>query len=115
MRFCTVAGVTLALLAAALPARAEAPARQRDDSASEKLGLKLALQCWTFNRLTFFETVDQARALGVRYLEMYPGQRLKPDSQEKVNRDMNDEMIAEIKKKLADAGGIRLVAYGVDG
>ena len=28
---------------------------------------------------------------------------------------MSDETIAEIKKKLADAGGLKLVAYGVDG
>ena len=27
---------------------------------------------------------------------------------------MNDETIAEVKKKLADAGGLKLVAYGVD-
>ena len=42
--------------------------------------MKLSLQCWTFNRLSFFETVDRAAALGVKYLEMYPGQKLKPGS-----------------------------------
>ena len=50
---------------------------KRDDSASEKLGMKLSLQCWTFNRLTFFETVDKAVGLGVKYLEIFPGQKLK--------------------------------------
>jgi sugar phosphate isomerase/epimerase len=103
-----------ALLALALPAWA-ADTGKRDDSASEKLGIKLSLQCWTFNKLTFFETVDRAAALGVKYLEMYPGQKLKPGSDAKVNRNMSDEMVDEIKKKLADAGGIKLVAYGVDG
>jgi sugar phosphate isomerase/epimerase len=93
---------------------ADPPASQRDDSASEKLGMKLSLQCWTFNRLTFFETVDKAVGLGVKYLEIYPGQKLKPGSKESVNRNMNEETIAEIKKKLADAGGLKLVAYGVD-
>jgi sugar phosphate isomerase/epimerase len=88
---------------------------KRDDSASEKLGLKLSLQCWTYNRLTFFETVDRAAALGVKYLEIFPGQRLKPDSDVKVHRTMNEATIATIKKKLADAGGLQLVAYGVDG
>jgi sugar phosphate isomerase/epimerase len=103
------------LLALALPARAaDAPTKKRDDSASEKLGLKLSLQCWTFNKLTFFEAVDKAAELGVKYIEMYPGQTLKPGSTVKVNRTMNDETIAEIKKKLADAGGLKLVAYGVD-
>ena len=88
---------------------------KRDDAASEKLGIKLSLQCWTLRALTFFETVDKAAGLGVKYLEMFPGQKLKPGSDEKVSRNMSDETIAEIKKKLADAGGLKLVAYGVDG
>jgi sugar phosphate isomerase/epimerase len=102
-------GVTIPCLGA------DSPATKRDDSASEKLGMKLSLQCWTFNKLSFFETVDKAAALGIKYLEIYPGQKLKPDSDVKVNKDMSDETIAEIKKKLADAGGLKLVAYGVDG
>ena len=106
----------LTSLLAVLPCQAaDAPAAKRNDAASEKLGMKLSLQCWTFNKLTFFETVDKAVGLGVKYLEMYPGQLLKPGSTERVGRNMNDEMIAEIKKKLADAGGLKVVAYGVDG
>jgi sugar phosphate isomerase/epimerase len=88
---------------------------KRDDSASEKLGMKLSLQCWTFNRLTFFETVDKAVGLGVKYLEIFPGQKLKPGSNVTISRKMTDETLAEIKKKLADAGGLKIVAYGVDG
>jgi sugar phosphate isomerase/epimerase len=102
------------LVAAVVPGLAADAPRKRDDAASEKLGLRLSLQCWTYNRLSFFETVDRAAALGVKYLEMFPGQTLRPDSKEKVSKSMSDEMIAEIKKKLADAGGLKLVAYGVD-
>jgi sugar phosphate isomerase/epimerase len=94
---------------------AEVTKSTRDDSASEKLGLKLSLQCWTFNRLTFFETVDKAAALGIKYLEIYPGQKLRPGSKVNIGSDMSDETVAEIKKKLADAGGLKLVAYGVAG
>src|SRR5260370_20793492 len=104
--------VGLALIALALPCRAaEAPRSKRDDSASEKLGMKLSLQCWTFNKLTFFETVDKAVGLGVKYVEMYPGQKLKPGSDVVVNRGMNEETVAEIKKKLDDTKE-KLVAYG---
>ena len=113
LRYAAVSAV--ALLAVMPCFAADAPGGKRDDAASEKLGIKLSLQCWTLRQLTFFETVDKAAAMGVKYLEMYPGQKLKPGSDEKVNRNMNDAMIAEIKKKLADAGGLRLVAYGVDG
>jgi sugar phosphate isomerase/epimerase len=112
LRFVAIASV--ALLTALPCSAADAPAK-RDDSASEKLVIKLSLQCWTFNKLTFFETVDKAKELGVKYLEMFPGQKLKPGSNDTVNKNMNDAMIAEIKKKLADAGGLRVVAYGVDG
>jgi sugar phosphate isomerase/epimerase len=116
MRLTPSAWAATALLAATLPClAADAPASKRDDSASEKLGMKLSLQCWTFNRLSFFETVDRAAALGVKYLEMYPGQKLKPDSDVQINHNMSDETIAEIQKKLADAGGLKVIAYGVDG
>jgi sugar phosphate isomerase/epimerase len=115
VRLFLVASAAFVLGALALPApAADNPAAQRDDSASEKLGLKLSLQCWTFNRLTFFETVDKAKELGIKYLEMYPGQKLKPGSTEVIRRTMSDETAAEIKQKLADAGGLKLVAYGVD-
>ena len=103
------------LCLAALPClAADQTAGKRDDSASEKLGMKLSMQCWTYNKLTFFEAVDKAAGLGVKYVEMYPGQTLKPGSDVKVGKDMNDDAIAQVKKKLADAG-VKLVAYGVDG
>lgn len=116
MRTIYLAILTAALAVLAQPcSAADAAKAKRDDSASEKLGMKLSLQCWTFNRLTFFETVDKAKGLGIKYLEIFPGQKLKPGSDVKISRTMNDETIKEIKKKLADAGGLKLVAYGVDG
>ncbi|MGA2497379.1 MAG: sugar phosphate isomerase/epimerase [Tepidisphaeraceae bacterium] len=102
----------LAMLAMSLPGLA---ADKRDDSASEKLGIKVSLQCYTYRMITFFETVDKAAGMGIKYLEIYPGQKLKPGSNENVNRNMSDDVCDEIKKKLADAGGLKLVAYGVDG
>jgi sugar phosphate isomerase/epimerase len=105
--------VVVGLIVLVLPAMAADAPRKRDDSASEKLGIKLSMQCWTLRSLTFFEAADKAAGLGVKYLEMYPGQTLKPDSKEKVSRNMSDETIAEVKKKLADTG-MKLVAYGVD-
>ena len=85
----------------------------RNDAASEQLGLKLGLQCYTFRALTFMETVDKAAELGIRYLEIYPGQTLEPGSKEKISEKMSAETIAKIQKKLADAGGLKIVAYGV--
>jgi sugar phosphate isomerase/epimerase len=115
MRLVLATLLTAAVLAVTLPSLAADSKGKRDDAASEKLGMKLSLQCWTYNRLSFFETVDRAAALGIKYLEIYPGQKLKPGSKETISRNMSDEVVEEVKKKLADAGGLRLVAYGVDG
>ena len=106
-----LACLTLALIAVAPSLAADA---KRDDAASEKLGIKLSIQCWTLRMLTFTETVDKAAGMGVKYVEMFPGQKLKPGSEEKVGRNASPETNAEIKKKLAGAG-VKLVAYGVDG
>lgn len=107
---------TLALLTMALSGIASSKRGiKRDDSASEKLGIRLSLQCYTFRALTFFETVDEAAKMGIKYLEIYPGQKIKPGSDDTMNRNMSEANIADVKKKLADAGGLKLVAYGVDG
>ena len=109
-------GLLLATSTIAVAADAPASRPARDDSASEKLGLKLGLQCYTFRMLSFFETVDKAAQLGIKYLEIYPGQTLKPGSKSKTSMaSLTDEEIAEIKKKLADAGGLKVVCYGVAG
>ena len=115
LRYCAV--LAFVSIAMALPCltTALAQAGNRDDSAAEKLGLKLSLQCYTFRKLTFFETVDEAAKLGIKYLEIYPGQKLKPGSSSTTNSTMSDEVCNEIKKKLAEAGGLKLVAYGVAG
>jgi sugar phosphate isomerase/epimerase len=104
--------VTALLAMAAVPSLA-VDATKRDDSASEKLGLKLSMQCWTYNKLTFFEAVDRAARLGVKYVEAFPGQKVRPGSEEKMGPGMSEETIKEIKTKLKEAGGIRIVAFGV--
>ena len=71
MKLCPLVSLLVFLFAVVLPAySADGPASKRDDSASEKLGMKLSLQCWTFNKLTFFETVDKANQLGIKYVEI---------------------------------------------
>ncbi len=117
MRLRHWAVVALVLLALPLPRLAATTMTpvKRDDAAAEKLGFKLSLQCWTYRELTFFETIDRAAALGIKYLEMFPGQKLKPGSNVGVDSNMSSEVCDQIKQKLADAGGLRLVAYGVAG
>src|SRR5437762_9249534 len=114
MKFSSISLLLLATGIGSLSTFAADSASKRDDSASEKLGIKLCLQCYTYRSLSFFETVDKAAGMGLKYLEIYPGQKLKPGSSQTMNRKMSDEVCDEVKKKLADAGGLKLVAYGVD-
>ncbi|HOA51031.1 MAG TPA: hypothetical protein PKI05_02165, partial [Thermogutta sp.] len=80
---------------------------------AEKLGWRLGCQAYSFNRFTFYEAVEKTAAVGLRYIEAYPGQRLsqeKPDVKTDHNLSVQDRL--EVKKRLADAG-VTLVNYGV--
>ncbi|MCY3023899.1 MAG: sugar phosphate isomerase/epimerase [Planctomycetota bacterium] len=91
-----------------------AEAEEKTESAAEKLGWRLALQCWTFNKLTFFEAVDTAAKVGIRYVEAFPGQKLKPGSNVGIGPGMSAEAMEETKQKLQSAG-VKLVNLGVTG
>lgn len=76
---------------------------------------KVAVQCWTFRKFTFVETLQKVKELGVKYLEAYPGQKLGGDDTNAIfNYDMSEANIAFAKKKL-DEAGIKLVNFGVVG
>ena len=76
-------------------------------------GWRLGMQVYTFNRFTFYEALEKTASLGLKWIEMYPGQRLskeKPDM--KTNHRMPAEIREEVKQKLAQTG-LKLVNYGV--
>jgi sugar phosphate isomerase/epimerase len=86
----------------------------RDDADAERLGWKLGAQAYTFRALSFFETLEKLQALGIKYVEAYPGQKLKPGSDVKVDTGMSAAESAEMQAKLK-ATGVKLVAFGVAG
>src|SRR5688500_10591430 len=116
----------LALFALALPALAQdaaapaaatstppdAPQAKRDIGPAKKLGWRLGVQCWTFRDRSLFETIDTTKSLGMRYVEMYPGQRTSPEDSTKFNHDSTPEQRAAVKQKLKDAGVV-VMNYGV--
>lgn len=87
---------------------------QPDDSAAESMGWLLGTQTYTFNRFTFFEAVDKAQSVGLKYVEAFPGQKIAADIEGSMGPGMTDEQVAAVKKKLSDAG-IRVTAFGVVG
>jgi sugar phosphate isomerase/epimerase len=87
---------------------------QPDDSAAEARGWLLGTQTYTFNRFTFFEALDKAHSVGLKYVEAYPGQKISADIDGTMGPGMTAEQIAAVKQKLAQLG-IRVTAFGVVG
>lgn len=94
---------------------AETPARPGDnDAAAEALGWKLGVQTYSFNRFTFFEAIDKAASIGLKYAEAYPGQRISAEIDAKMGPGMTEEQIELVQAKLK-AANVQLVAFGVVG
>jgi len=94
-----------------LPFTSQQPAR--DDAAAEKLGWRLGVQAWTFRDRTAFEAIDTAAKLGLKYIELYPGQVLSPDQKDvKVGVELSDEQRVALLRKLS-ASNVKAVSFGV--
>jgi sugar phosphate isomerase/epimerase len=113
------------LLVVVIPAvglAADPPAEKRtapipqvklDQQAMDKLGWRLGSQAYTFRKLSLFETIDLLSAMGIRYIEMYPGQRYSPTRADvKADHNMSDELVEELIAKLKEKN-VTPVLYGV--
>jgi sugar phosphate isomerase/epimerase len=84
----------------------------RDDAAAEKLGWRLGIQCWTFRDRTCFEAIETAGRLGVKYVEMFPGQMLSREFPKVPVQDIDDGQKKALLEKLKSCG-VRAISYGV--
>lgn len=87
-------------------------AGERATKAADKLGWRIGCQAWTFNRRSFFQTIEVVHSLGLHYIEGYPGQTVDKDPAVKMGPDLSSEVREELKKRLA-AADIKLVNFGV--
>ena len=91
-----------------------APAPKLNYAAMNKLGWKLSSQAWTFNSKTLFETIETLNKLGIRYIEMFPGQKISADIpagfDQNVSQENLDKVLAQCKKF-----NVTPVAFGVTG
>ena len=72
---------------------------------------RLAATTYTFRDVTFFESVDKTKALGLKYIEAHSWQKLSPDfPNTEINYKAPSAAIEATKRKLQDAG-VKLVGY----
>src|SRR5512135_2362497 len=65
----------------------------------------VAMQCYTYRRYTFLEAVEKTKALGLKYLQAYPGQPFSPQEKDlKVDHNMTPAQSDKVKKAVSDAG-----------
>jgi len=74
----------------------------------------IALQCWTYRKFSFMETLDKADELGIKILQAYPGQKLNYDGTGKFDVGMPEEDKNKVRERLDDLG-IKLKLFGVAG
>jgi len=77
-------------------------------------GWFIGSQAYTFKEFSAFEAIAKTKEAGGNLIEFYPGQILKPGSQEKVHHTMSETALAELKAECARQG-VRAVNYGVVG
>lgn len=73
---------------------------------------QLGVQAYTFRKSTVTETIAKSAALGLRTIELYPGQKLGGELEGTSNYTMDATAKAGLKALLR-ASRIRIVAYGV--
>jgi sugar phosphate isomerase/epimerase len=100
----------LVLLVFAAPLRADGGHR----SGVDKLGWKLAIQAWTNNQATLFETIELAQRLGIRYVEAFPGQKLRPEADGAMGPGMSRFELKLLADKLRECH-VKIINYGVTG
>lgn len=110
-----VTGVVAAQDAVPATATATTTVLVRDDTAAERLGWQLGVQAWTFRDRSAFAAIDTAAALGLRYIELFPGQQLaKEHGEARVDPGMAPELRTALLEKLK-AAKVTPVAFGVCG
>lgn len=115
MKLTAIALVAMLAAAGATAAKKEGSAKKvkRDDSAAEALGWRVAIQSYSLKKFTFFEAVDMAASVGIKYVEAYSKQSLtKENPKETTHFSMSAETRKKMKAKLKEAG-VTLVNYGV--
>lgn len=80
---------------------------------AEKLGWKLAIQSYTFHKVSFEEALDKTAELDVNYIEVFPGHLLGDKWGNQVFGYGMDEQTRKEILDLAASKGVKIVGSGV--
>lgn len=73
---------------------------------------KLSVQSWTFHKYSLLETIDKADSLGIKYLEVYPGQKIGGEFpgvfSYSLDKDARDKLIQHLSYRK-----MKVIALGV--
>jgi type 1 glutamine amidotransferase/sugar phosphate isomerase/epimerase len=78
--------------------------------AQEKLGWRLGIEAYTFQKFTFFEAIEKTAQLGLPFMGGLSFQQVSKDMPKNFEPGLNDEELRQIRFKLDDAG-VRLLTY----
>jgi len=73
---------------------------------------RLGAQSYSFNRFTFEEAMAKTKACGMKYIEVFPDQKIGKEFGDTVFKNMTPAQRQQLKKMLKD-GGLTLTCYGV--
>jgi sugar phosphate isomerase/epimerase len=80
---------------------------------AEKLGWRLGMQSYTFRGVSFLECLDRMAALGIKYVEAFPGHRLGGDLKGSIG-SMDADAQAKVLARCKELN-IQIVCVGVIG
>lgn len=85
----------------------------KPEAKAEKAGWRLSMQSYTFHLFSVVEALDKTQQLGLKYIEIYPGQKMGDDFGDAVfGYDLNKENQQKLKS-MAASKGIKIVSSGV--
>jgi len=73
---------------------------------------QLSIQTWTFHKYSLLEAVDKADSLGIKYIEVYPGQRVGEGYTGPFSYNLSNEERTRLKNYFKKKG-IKIIALGV--
>jgi sugar phosphate isomerase/epimerase len=74
----------------------------------------MSVQAWSFNPYSVFESIERASEAGSKYIEFFPGQKLKTGSNSGMGPNLSESETQELHSQL-NKFGVTPIAYGVTG